>query len=351
MLSSAANSGVDVSPGSTVGSIQVADLLDALRKLGADPASLAAAVGVTVPSADDPGARVPSSLLLELLELAGRQLNDPLIGLHAGARAETRGPLFYLLLSSPRISEGLRLFTRFARVPLNTQVMEVVVRDGTVNLTIDPGDPAINRNRHAVDYVVGANVSSLRRAIPDFRLLGITLTHEEVGVRGETERVFGCPVRFRGRTNTLRFPDTTLRSVPTAASPAIAAQIQKFTVSLFNQLTASSATERVTAAIRALVLAGVPANRPAVAKRLRLSERTLQRQLEQESATFKVLYDTVRSELSQALLANRALKVETIAQSVGFAEVASFSKAFARWSGCSPTRYRERLASESIAHD
>ena len=230
--------------------------------------------------------------------------------------------------------------------------MEVTAHDGVVDLTIDPGDPAINRNRHAVDYVVGANVSSLRRAIPDFRLLeNHSHATRRLGVRGETERVFGCPVRFRGRTNMLRFPDTTLRSVPTAANPAIAEQIQKFTVSLFNQVTASSATERVTAAIRALVLAGVPANRPAVAKRLHLSERTLQRQLEQESATFKVLYDTVRSELSQALLANRALKVETIAQSVGFAEVASFSKAFARWLGCSPTRYRERLASEGIAHD
>jgi AraC-like DNA-binding protein len=307
LLSNAANSRVDVSPGSTVGSIQVADLLEALRKLGADPASLAAAVGVTVPSADDPGARVRSSLLVELLELAARQLHDPLIGLHAGARAETRGPLFYLLLSSPRISEGLRLFTRFARVPLDSQVMEVVVRDGAVELTIDPSDPAINRNRHAVDYIVGANLSSLRRAIPDFRLLGITLTHEEAGVRGETERVFGCPVRFRGRANMLRFPEKTLRSVPAAANPAIAVQIEKFTVSLFNQLAASSAKERVTAAIRALVLAGVPANRAAVAKRLHVSERTLQRQLEQESATFKGLYDMIRAELSGALLANRAL--------------------------------------------
>jgi AraC-like DNA-binding protein len=229
--------------------------------------------------------------------------------------------------------------------------MEVVVRRGNVDLTMYLGDPAVSRNRHAIDYVVGANVSSFRRAIPDFRLLGITLAHEEVGVRGETERVFGCPVRFLGRTNMLRFPDTTLRSVPTAANPAIAEQIRKFTVSIFDQVTARSATERATAAIRALVLAGVSANRPAVAKRLHLSERTLQRQLEQESATFKVLHDTVRSELSQALLANRALKVETIAQSVGFAEVAAFSKAFARWLGCSPTRYRERLASEHMAHD
>jgi transcriptional regulator GlxA family with amidase domain len=46
-------------------------------------------------------------------------------------------------------------------------------------------------------------------------------------------------------------------------------------------------------------------------------------------------------------LANRALKVEAVATIVGYAEVAAFSKAFARWSGHSPSRYRERLGHES----
>ena len=78
-----------------------------------------------------------------------------------------------------------------------------------------------------------------------------------------------------------------------------------------------------------------------MAKRLHVSERTLQRQLDKESATFKDLRDTVRADLARALLTNRALKIEAIADSVGFIEVSSFCKAFARWSGCTPTRYRE----------
>ena len=154
---------------------------------------------------------------------------------------------------------------------------------------------------------------------------------------------FGCPVRFARRHNTLRFPDSTLDSVPAAANSAIAEQIQKYTSALFAKITSTSVHDRVTDAIRAQLVAGIPPDRAAVARRLHVSERTLQRQLEQESTTFKVLRDGVRSELSRALLANRALKVEAIAQSVGFAEAASFSKAFTRWSGHPPTRYREQL--------
>jgi len=332
-----------MSPRSTVGSVQVNDLFEALRKLGADPVALSARVGLPAMPPQDPDERVPSSSLLALLELAGRQLHDPLVGLHAGARVETRGPLFYLLLSSPRLSEGLKLFSRFARVPLDTQRLEVTVHEGVVEVMVDPGDSAIEESHNAVDYIVGANISSLRRAVPGFRLLKVDLTHKEVGEPGATALAFGCPVRFARRHNTLRFPDSTLDSIPAGASPAIAEQIQKYTSTLFAKITATSVHDRVTDAIRAQLVAGFPPDRAAVARRLHMSERTLQRQLEQESTTFKVLRDGVRSELSRALLANRALKVEAIAQSVGFAEAASFSKAFTRWSGHPPTRYREQL--------
>jgi hypothetical protein len=66
--------------GSTVGTTQVADLLEALRKLGADPAALSASVGLTAAVLQDPAARVPSSRVVALLELAARRLRDPLVG-------------------------------------------------------------------------------------------------------------------------------------------------------------------------------------------------------------------------------------------------------------------------------
>lgn len=336
--------------GSTVGSGQVNDLFEALRKLGTDPIALSARVGLPAMPLQDPEARVPSSRLLALLELAERELHDPLVGLHAGAVVETRGPLFYLLLSSPRVSEGLQLFTRFARVPLDTQRLEVTVHEGVVDLTVDPGDPAIEQSHHAVDYIVGNNISSLRRAIPGFRLLRVDLTHKEVGEPGATARTLGCPVRFGRRYNRLRFPDSVLDSIPAAANPAIAEQIQKYTSALFTRITSGSVHDRVADAIRAQLVAGLPPDRTAIARRLHVSQRTLQRQLEQESTTFKVLRDSVRSELSRALLANRALKVEAIAQSVGFAEVASFSKAFTRWLGYPPTRYRDQLGRRRATH-
>ena len=141
----------------------------------------------------------------------------------------------------------------------------------------------------------------------------------------------------------MRFPDLTLDVIPAASNPTIAELINKFTFVLLDQATSDRLPERVADAIRGLLVAGLSPDRAAVAKRLHVSERTLQRQLEQEATTFKVIRDGIRFELAQALLSNQVVKVEEVAQELGFEEVASFSKAFARWSGHTPTGYRQQL--------
>jgi transcriptional regulator GlxA family with amidase domain len=53
--------------------------------------------------------------------------------------------------------------------------------------------------------------------------------------------------------------------------------------------------------------------------------------------------DAVLWEVVEAMLSNSALKMEAVAASVGFADVAAFSKAFKRWAGCPPAQYRSEL--------
>jgi AraC-like DNA-binding protein len=328
---------------STVGSIHVSDLLDALRSLGADADALRAGVGLTGALLANPDARIPSSILLTLFERAARRLRDPLVGLHAGERVHTRGPLFYLLLSSPRFDEGLRTLARFARVALDTQEIRVTIGADIVNLTIDPGDPAIGGSHHAVDYMMGAILGSIRRAVPGIRPIGVDLTHAPVGGQHEAERAFGCQVRFARRHNTLRFPVSALRSAPAAANRAIAEQIRKYAAALLARVVSDRVEDLAADVIRTLLVDGIRPDRLIVARRLNMSERTLKRRLGQEKTTFKLVRDRVRAETAEALLSNQSLKIGAVAQCVGFAETASFTRAFSRWSGFSPARYREGL--------
>jgi AraC-like DNA-binding protein len=89
---------------------------------------------------------------------------------------------------------------------------------------------------------------------------------------------------------------------------------------------------------------GVRPHRAVVARRLAMSKRSLQRGLEAEGTTFRAVHESLPRELVEALLSNPTLKLDAVAHSVGFGDQAAFSKAFPRWSGCTPARYRARLA-------
>ena len=325
---------------STIASLQATVLLDALAALGADVRALRVSAGLGEKDLKDPDARIPSSRFLKLLERAAWQLRDPMVGLHAGARAHVRGPLFYLLLSSASLGDGLRKFTRFACVALDTGEFRIGRADGIVSLTVDPGDAAIAQSRHACDYIMGAVLGGLRRAVPGFRPLGVDLMQDRSGSHDEAEKTFGCPVRFKAPRNVLHFPDATLRSAPAAANPAIAEQVLRYTESLLSRLQSTTAADRAAASVRRLLVEGRRPDRSLVADRLHVSERTLQRRLDEEGTSFKAVRDRVRQETARALLSNGSLKVEAVGQSVGFADAASFTKAFTRWANQSPARFR-----------
>ncbi|GAA5078951.1 AraC family transcriptional regulator [Nocardia iowensis] len=78
----------------------------------------------------------------------------------------------------------------------------------------------------------------------------------------------------------------------------------------------------------------------AVANELFMSPRTLSRRLNEEDTSFRGLLDEVRQLLSEQLLAHTDMTTEQVAARLGYAEAASFIRAFRRWKGCPPQEFR-----------
>ena len=76
-----------------------------------------------------------------------------------------------------------------------------------------------------------------------------------------------------------------------------------------------------------------------VAQYLGVSERKLQHELHNEGMQYKKIIDSIRRQLAEQWLNERAKTVSQIAWSLGFNEVSSFTRAFKRWTGKSPTAY------------
>ena len=80
-----------------------------------------------------------------------------------------------------------------------------------------------------------------------------------------------------------------------------------------------------------------------LAKRVRLSARTIDRHLKKENLRFRDLSNEVRLERACEMLASPLTTVGQVALSLGFSDAANFSRAFRRVMRMSPGAYQQRL--------
>lgn len=95
--------------------------------------------------------------------------------------------------------------------------------------------------------------------------------------------------------------------------------------------------------VHAVLLEALPAGGAtieAVADRLAMSKRTLQRKLEAESASFQAILTTTRTELADHYLQRSKLSLGEISFLLGFQEPNSFIRAYQGWKGVSPGSVR-----------
>jgi AraC-like DNA-binding protein len=77
-----------------------------------------------------------------------------------------------------------------------------------------------------------------------------------------------------------------------------------------------------------------------VARRLRMSRRTLSRRLAAEGASFGTILEELRVDLARAYLRDPTLSISQIAWLLGFREVSAFTHAHKRWTGRTPSAMR-----------
>ncbi len=81
-----------------------------------------------------------------------------------------------------------------------------------------------------------------------------------------------------------------------------------------------------------------------VAQRLYTSSRTLQRHLKKEGTGYQEVLDNWLKKLAARYMDGEKLSVEATATLLGYHDEANFRRAFKRWHGCSPLRWRETSA-------
>ncbi len=152
--------------------------------------------------------------------------------------------------------------------------------------------------------------------------------------------VFRCDVRFGAEADQLWFSREEWDAPLDTADPTLARVLEAHAAARLEW--ASAAGPRVPADVRAAIIGALPDGAPVqrVARRVHMSVRTLQRRLGQAGLTYRDALDSVRSELARQYLQDARVAIAEVATLLGFADQSSFHRAFERWTGESPGRWR-----------
>ena len=153
-------------------------------------------------------------------------------------------------------------------------------------------------------------------------------------------RVFRCALRFDQPVTAMVFRGEQLRLPVAAADSTLAGYLDDLASGKLRSLAAGdSLPGRVRQAMWSRLSTGTPGLRQ-IAADLAIGERSLQRRLQGHGTSFAGLLEDLRREVAIELLRDRRLAVYELAFLLGYSEPSAFNRAFRRWTGSSPSRYR-----------
>jgi len=311
---------------------------------GIPPGQLLAAIGIEPQQLLDQDGRVPVELALRAWQTAARMCNDPAFGLAVvdQLRPDSLGTLGWAMHASSTVGAGLARLARFFRVA-NQLVSLARVDEGErvrIRMVI-AHDVAPDELRHPVEFLLSAIAVSARRTT------GAPLHPQAVAFRHGAPvdvaphlRRFGIAPAFAQPHTEITFHRDVLDTPHLAPDAALIAVAERHLVRLLAELPAS---ETFAGRVRRVLAEELRHGEPSVARvvtRLRVSERTLQRRLQQEDTSLQALLDELRLELALRHLRESKESIAEISFLLGFSEVRAFHRAFKRWTGTTPGAYR-----------
>jgi len=154
--------------------------------------------------------------------------------------------------------------------------------------------------------------------------------------------VFRAPLHFNSSENLLEFACADFDSHLDDANPELAGQNEDALNRTLGNLGPLNWERRVRGAIEAQLPEGEP-SAERIAQHLHLSPRSLQRHLADEGCSFDLLLNQCRQNLALLHMCEPDSSLSEVAFLLGFADISTFSRAFKRWTGLTPSQYRDGL--------
>ena len=309
-------------------------VVDAAQSEGVDLADLLASFGVNRETLDRADAWVPVELHEAIWQTAAERTGRRELGIWMAARFPPglTGVVEYILRSCATVRDAADSWCRLANLVSPCIESELLTEGKGIRLLWRLLRPETAGTRVWAEFALGRTVRLLREAIDDPELapLRVELSHQapsEVPL-ASYESFFGCPVVFGCSEYATVWSATIVARRLKGVDPVMRATLEARAVDL--SAGADAFRDSVLHEVRSLLFAspnGVTL--AAIAQRLNLSARSLQRRLEREGLSVRGLIDDVRRVEHERL--QSSLTQTALAERLGFADGSALRKARKRW--------------------
>jgi AraC-like DNA-binding protein len=345
-MSTTPNNAISRSGGRVTGAY-LQPLLDVATGRGVDLNTLALATGLPENALSPLPETLAAVDYVRLLDVAAQLANDPHFGLHVGESVKLGTYTVYglILLSCHDFGQVFQQTLRYEGLAHDLGRSDLQVTNGIAQYQWHSHFP--NASRHLAESVfAGIRVFGNWLAGANLPPAPISFTHAAPENCSEHQRIFGNAVVFNSAINSASF-DAALLSWPVPnADVGMYPVLRQHAEGLLREKMRAQTDGGIVAQVRATIIANLTQDRAkltVVAQDLNLSQRTLQRKLNEAGSSFQQVLDSTRHELAKDYLSQRQLNLADIAFLLGYQEQSAFNHAFKGWFGISPGSYREQL--------
>ncbi|WP_417071299.1 AraC family transcriptional regulator [Niveibacterium terrae] len=318
-------------------------LLGLVEDRGKSPERLCRGLGFTYQDLLNRELLLSSHQTRALIVRAQQMLDEPALGLAAGARQTpvSWGVLGLAMLTCETFGEAIAYAQAFQREGGAMADHQFEANDREMFLELRPHAFDMQTETFLIEeafasalavgrYLVGRSLNPLR---VDFAFE--RPAHAEV-----YRRFFHCPVRFGSGINRMSIEAHWLTArLPGYDRISCSLLREQLKTLLTQPIGRPDLMESLANRIRFNIEDGP--RQKELATMMNVSDRSLRRRLAQHNTSYRSLRDSTRFERADDLLTNSDMTIAQVAEAVGYADARAFRRAFKRWSGLLPAGYRQ----------
>jgi AraC-like DNA-binding protein len=316
-----------------------------LARFGVPSEPILATANLRPVDLNDPECTAPFAELDRLLGLCMRKTRCEHLGLLVGQHImlQSFGVVGRAARNAPSVGAALQDLAAFFVLHDSGGSVRVAIRDGRVTLCYGIHVPGLKHSDQVYDLAVAALANVMRQLCgQDWRPDAVLLTRKRPADIRPYREFFAAPLRFDSIMAAVVFPERHLSQAIADADPLLHKLLSDNAAAAMARTDPILHTD-VRRTIR-LLLQTQQCSRNEVARRLGMHERTLGRRLQASGTTFQRLIDDTRRDIAQQLLRDTNATLTRIAAALGYRDPTIFTRAFARWTGRTPSRFRAENA-------